>query len=281
MGQLGRIALGFRRDGIHALFIDLPIREGGQNRANPQFPEKSCPEGVILVHIQHSGQSNSAPDRLLLGQGLIGKHPFLLECHHIGCLFPLASAAGSLFTAVSGNVPAAAGEHIDGQHTVVGTASAADRFGGVGQIHDVLQRHHGSSLSLIMVPGNECGAESTHETGNIGANYLGIRDGFKGAEHRLIVEGAALNHDMTSQFPGRAELDHLEERVFDHGIGKTRGNIRNLGSLLLGLLDIGIHKYGAAGTQIHRMLGKQRFLRKILGGIAQRIGEILNERAAA
>ena len=95
------------------------------------------------------------------------------------------------------------------------------------------------------------------------------------------MEGAALNHDMAAQFPGRAELDHLEKRVFDNGIGKARGNIRNLGSLLLGLLDIGIHKYGAAGTQIHRMLGKQRFLRKILGGIAQRIGEILNERAAA
>ena len=86
---------------------------------------------------------------------------------------------------------------------------------------------------------------------------------------------------MTAQFLGRAQLDDLEQGVFDHGIGKACGDIRNLRAFLLGLLYIGIHEHRAPGTQVHRVLGKQGLLRKILGRIPQRICKILNKGAAA
>ncbi len=47
------------------------------------------------------------------------------------------------------------------------------------------------------------------------------------------------------------------------------------------LFYIGIHKYGAPGSQIHRGLRKEGFFGKALCGVAQRGGEVLNKGAAA
>ena len=281
VGQLGRVALRLRRNGVHALFVDLPVREGGQHRPDTQVPEEGSPEGVILIHIQHSGESHSAPGSLLLRQRLVGEHPLLLEGHHVGGLLPLVGSSPALLAAVAGDVPPAPGEDIDGEHTVVGAAAAADSLGGIGQVDDVLQGQHGGALSLVVAAGNEGRAESAHEPRDIRADDLRSGNGFEGPKHRLIVEGAALDHNMAAQLLGGAQLDDLKQGVFDDGIGKPRGNIGDLGSFLLSLLHVGIHEYGAAGAQVHGILGKQGLFGKALRRIAQGIGEVFNKGAAA
>ena len=85
----------------------------------------------------------------------------------------------------------------------------------------------------------------------------------KGAEHCVIVEGAALNHDVLPQVVGGSHTEHLVDGVFDDGDGQTRRNILYAGAVLLGLLDRGVHEHRAAAAQVHRMLGEQTQLCKV------------------
>ena len=61
-----------------------------------------------------------------------------------------------------------------------------------------------SPLSWLL--GNEGRTESAHEPRDIRADDLRSGNGFKGPEHRLIVEGAALDHNMAAQLLGGAQL---------------------------------------------------------------------------
>ena len=124
-------------------------------------------------------------------------------------------------------------------------------------------------------------AKGPHDARNIRTDDLHLRDFLKGAQHRLVVEGSALNHNVPPQFPGVRQLDDLEQSVFDYAVSQAGGNIGNLRPLLLGLLDVGIHEYGAAGPQIDGMFRKQRLPCETGGGIAQGGGEIFNEGTAA
>ena len=76
---------------------------------------------------------------------------------------PLVGSSPALLAAVAGDVPSAPREDIDGEHTVVGAAAAADGLRGIGQVDDVLQGQHGGALSLVVAAGNEGRTESTHE----------------------------------------------------------------------------------------------------------------------
>ena len=67
VGQLCRVAFGFRGNGFHAQLVDLPVGEGGKHHPEAQFPEEGGPEGIVFIHIQHSGNANGAPESLLLG----------------------------------------------------------------------------------------------------------------------------------------------------------------------------------------------------------------------
>ena len=164
---------------------------------------------------------------------------------------------------------------------MVGAAAAADTGRGIGKLQHLIQREHGTSLPCIVTSGHQSRAEGTHQSGNVRTGCLHTGDLLKGPEYCLIVEGSALNNDMSAKIRGRGQFDHLIQGIFDHGIGKSRGNIRNTGTFLLGLLDVGIHKHRAAGTQIHGSLGKKGLPGKALSGISQRSGEVLNKRAAA
>ena len=55
------------------------------------------------------------------------------------------------------------------------------------------------------------------------------------------MKSTALHDDMAAKLLRRGQLDDLIQSVFDHGIGKAGGNIRNRGTFFLCLLDIGIH----------------------------------------
>ena len=281
VGQLGGVAFGFRWNGVHTQLVDFPVREGRQHSPEAQFPEEGRPEGIVLIHIQNSGQADGTSVSLCLSQRCVIKHPFLLIGHHIGGSLPCVRFSRTLFAAVSGDMPAATGEDVHGKHAVVGAAAAAAGPGGIGKVHNLFQRQHGSPLAVVVASGNQRRTKGAHEPRNIRTDDLCPGNQFKGPQHRLIMEGAALDYNVTAQLSGRAELDNLEQGVFDNGVGKARGNIRHLRSLFLGLLHIGVHKHCAAGSQVHGVLGKKGLPGKGFRRIAQRVGEILDKGAAA
>ena len=176
---------------------------------------------------------------------------------------------------------ASAGEFVDGQHTPVGAAAAAGGGGGVGQTQNVVQGKGGAFLTVAALPRHQRRAERAHNAGNVGAGSFHSGDFLKGAKHRLVVEGAALHHDVFAQVGGVGQLDDLVKGVFDDGVGKSCGNILHRRALFLRLLDVGIHEHGAAGAKIDGIFGEQRFLGKALGAVAQGIGEVLDKGAAA
>ena len=73
---------------------------------------------------------------------------------------------------------------------------------------------------------------------------------------------------MSAEIPCIADLYDLIESVFDDRVGKTGGDVRYRSSLLLGLLDVGIHENGASGAEISRMLGVEGLLCEILHAVA-------------
>ena len=91
VGELGGVALGFRGDGLHAQLVNFSVGLGGENHPKAQFPEECRPEGVIFVHIQHSGNADDAPAGIF--QRGIVEHPLQLICHHVGAFPPGAGAA--------------------------------------------------------------------------------------------------------------------------------------------------------------------------------------------
>ena len=54
---------------------------------------------------------------------------------------------------------------------------------------------------------------------------------FKAPQHRVVIEGAALHHDLAAQLGGVGNLDDLEEGVFDHGIGQPRRDVGDAGQI--------------------------------------------------
>ena len=95
------------------------------------------------------------------------------------------------------------------------------------------------------------------------------------------MEGAALHHHVLAQRLGTGELDDLEQRVFHHRAGQSRGDILYRRALLLRLLDIGIHKHGTARAQIDGLGRKQRLGGEALRRIAHGHGEVFQKRPAA
>ena len=130
---------------------------------------------------------------------------------------------------------------------------------------------------MIALPRHQRRAKGTHDAGNIGAGGLHAGNLLKGAKHRLIVERAALHHDVSAKVGGVCQLDDLVKGILDDGVGKSRRNILHRGALFLGLLDVGIHEHGAAGAEINGMGGEQRLLRENRGGVAEGIGEIFDK----
>ena len=91
VGEFGGVALGFRGDGLHAQLVNFSVGHGGENHPKAQFPEECCPEGVIFVHIQHSGNADDAPGGIF--QRGIVEHPLQLIGRHVRAFPPGAGAA--------------------------------------------------------------------------------------------------------------------------------------------------------------------------------------------
>ena len=202
----------------------------------------------------------------------------VLELHQVRDVdLLLAQGTG---TAVAGDKAAAAVKLVDGQAAVVGAAVAGDGFGGV---LEGLQFFVGEDLALLQrqILGGQCRAEGAHQTGDGGTGDVAAQLLLKGPEHCVVVEGAALHHNVLAQLVGRGHTQHLVDGVLDDGDGETGGDVGHAGAILLGLLDGGVHEHRAAGAQVHRLFGEQAQLGEIGDVIAQRLGEGLNKGTAA
>ncbi len=65
MGDLGRVAFRFRRDGLDAHLVNGVGGKRGENHPVAKLSKEGCPEGVILVHVQNAGNADSAARSLL------------------------------------------------------------------------------------------------------------------------------------------------------------------------------------------------------------------------
>ena len=189
--------------------------------------------------------------------------------------------ADAPLTAVAADILAAAGKTVDGQTAVIGTALAVGHPGGILQGVDLFNGQHGGLFALTALSGNKSRAESAHDACDVGTDGLAVGDPLKASEHRVVVESTALDHDVVAQLRGIGHLDDLVQSVLDDGIGQTGGDIRHSGPFLLSLLYLGIHKYGAAGTQVDGMLREQCFFCKILNAVVQGLGKVFNKGTAA
>ena len=133
----------------------------------------------------------------------------------------------------------------------------------------------------FQIPGGQRRAEGAHNARDGGAGDLPAQLLLKGPQHRVIVEGAALHHDVLAQVVGAGGADDLVDGVFHDGDGQAGADVLHTGAVLLCLLYAGVHEHRAPGTQIYRLLGKQTQLGKVGNVIAQRLGKRLNEGAAA
>src|SRR5699024_3538990 len=131
------------------------------------------------------------------------------------------------------------------------------------------------------LPGDEGRPEGAHDAGDVRANRDAAGDLFKAAEDGVVVEGAALHHDVPAQVGGGGDLEHLEEGILDHRVGQSGGDIRHGSPLLLGLLDVGVHENGAPGSQVRGVFGEECLLCEILHAVVQGFGEGLDEGTAA
>ena len=161
---------------------------------------------------------------------------------------------------------------VDGQSAVVGAFAAVGKSGAEGQALDLLEGEHSAARALRgAFPRDQGCTESAHDAGDIGTDNLAVRDLFKRAKHSVIVEGSALDDDVLAELRGGGNLHDLEQRVLDDRIRQAGGNIGYLRAFLLGLLDTGIHEYGAPRAEVDRMFCKKRCLCKILDRIVQRL----------
>ena len=277
VGQLGGIALRLGGDGFHAHLVDGAGGEGRYHHPEAQLPEEGGPIGIVFVQVQHPGDADDAAPGFRLRKRRIVEQPLPLIGHQIGAGLGGVGVLHPLFAAVAGDVPAAVGEGIHRQQAVIFTSAAAGSLGGVGQGGDVGKVQCLGGLAVIAVTGDQRRAEGTHQAGDIGTHRLSPGDTLEGPQHGLVVEGAALHHDVMAQLPGVGQLDDLEQRVLDDGVGKAGGNVRHRSALLLGLLHVGVHEHGAAGAQIHRMPGEQGLVGELRRREAQGIGKVFQK----
>ena len=131
------------------------------------------------------------------------------------------------------------------------------------------------------VPGGESRAKGPHEPGDGGPGHVPAQFLLEGTEHGVVEEGAPLDHDVSAQVVGAGGADDLVDGVFDDGDGQAGRDILHRGAVLLGLLHRGVHEHGAAGAQVHRVLGQQAQLGELGDLVAQGLGKGLDEGAAA
>ena len=280
VAELGREAGGVAGDGGLAGEVQPPAGHRADVDRKAQPGPECVPEGQQLVKVEAQGDADGAP---LAGHRLVGGQQLLLVGVEVEGVV-LALAGDGLVAAVARNVLAAVGKGVDGQLAVVAAGAALDADHLLAEGLQLLLVHHGGAalprLAAAAQAEQGC-AVGAHQAGDVGADDLHPHLLFKGAQDGLVVEGAALDHDLAAQLFGAGGADDLVQGVFDHADGQAGADVLDAGAVLLGLLDRAVHKDGAAAAQVHRAVGKQAQRGKLLDVVAQRLGKGLQEAAAA
>ena len=240
-----------------------------------QFFEERSPEGIVFVNVQNTRDADHTAGCIF--QRWIVKHALLLPGHHVRRPVLIGVAAEAALTAVAGHMAPPAGELVHREQAVVLTAPASGRGCSVGEGDDVVETERRGLLPVVTLPRDQSRAEGTHDTRNVRAGGLHARDLLKGAQHRLIIECAALDNDMAAELTRIGELDDLVQGVFDDGVGKTGGDVRDRCAFLLRLLDVGVHEHRAPRSEIHGMRGVQSALGKGFRRVAEGARKVFNK----
>ena len=282
MGDLGRIAGGFTGNGLNAHLID-PVRgQRGQDDPESQPGKEGIPERIVLIHVQDSGDAHRTSVGVIFAERAVAEGPLQLVLVDIGNAVAGQLFAQASFTAVAGYIFTAAGEVVDGQAAVVGAAAAGPQGSVEFQLFNIVKGQHGSLYRFVIAfSGDQSSAESAHDAGDIGPDHQAVRNGLQGPQDRVIIEGTALDDDISAQLGSVRYFDDLEQGILDDGISQAGGDVRHIGAFLLGLFDTGIHKDGTSCSQVNGMGGKEGCPGEILDGIVQGSGERFNEGAAA
>ena len=190
--------------------------------------------------------------------------------------------ANTTLAAVTAYILAASGEFVDSQTAVIGTSTTVCHRSCIFQLVDLINGEHSRFCTFLMaLAGNQCGTESTHDSGNIRTDGFAACNLFEASKNCIIVEGTTLYNDVLAKFGSVRNLDNLIECIFDNRVSKTCGNIRNLSSLFLCLLYLGIHENSTSGTKINRMLCENSSFCEILYCIIQGFGKGFNKGTAS
>ena len=102
--EFRRIADVLRRDGIHALFEDLVIRASRDHHAESERGQQREPEGVILIHVEHTWDADVSACGLGRGQTAIGEGTLVFEVIQVGAIGTLLASVPTTLATVAGYV---------------------------------------------------------------------------------------------------------------------------------------------------------------------------------
>ncbi|MNC11838.1 hypothetical protein D3C75_595470 [compost metagenome] len=138
-------------------------------------------------------------------------------------------------------------ETADCQCTVVGAQAAAARGNFVGECIQLIRtKQCAESAGAGILLGNQRTAVRSHNPGNIRSYHGSASQLLKCPQNRFIIEGSALNNDITPQILGVTDFDNLLQRILNDGIGESCRQVGQGGAFLLHLLHLRVHKYSTA-----------------------------------
>ena len=150
------------------------------------------------------------------------------------------------------------------------------------QVVDLLAGEQAGGAGLAgAVAGQEGRAVGAHAAGHVRTDDVAAGEKLEGAQGGVGHEGAALDHAVLADLVKVAQLDDLEQGVLDDGVGEAGGHVTDGRTLLLGLLDAGVHEDGAAGAKVHRGGGVHGRLSELLDAHVHGDGKALDEGATA
>ena len=109
VSDLGRIAGRLTGDGFNAHLVDLVRRERGEDDSVSELCKESCPERIVLVHVQNAGNADGSAVCLVLCERTVAEDPAQLVLIEIGHVVLCRFLAETALTAVAGDEQALLG----------------------------------------------------------------------------------------------------------------------------------------------------------------------------
>ena len=182
--ELGGVAHVLRGDGLHAGFEEVVVGAARDHDAETQLGEHREPEGVVLVHAEHTRDADVAPEHLFLGEAAVSEDPLVLPVVEVGQVGLLRHALQgcTALAAVARHVALAVGEGRDG-HLAVVLAQAAGLARGVDAeaLKGLDRRERRGPLPRVVHARGQGGAVRAHEAGDVRTHDLAAGEQFEGA----------------------------------------------------------------------------------------------------